>query len=59
MNLIDGRRVADGILAELRERVEALVECGVTPTLGILLVGNDPRSAVYVQSKRRAAEQLG
>ena len=59
MNLIDGRKVADEVLTELSERVETLVERGITPTLGILLIGNDPRSAVYVRSKQRAAEKLG
>ena len=59
MNLMDGRRVADEILGELEHRVAGLVECGITPTLGILLIGDDPRSAAYVRRKQRAAERIG
>ncbi len=32
---------------------------GVKPGLGVLLVGDDPASAVYVRSKTRACEELG
>lgn len=32
---------------------------GVTPGIGVLLVGDDPASAVYVRLKRRAAEEAG
>ena len=31
----------------------------VKPGLGVLLVGDDPASAVYVRSKTRACEELG
>ena len=32
---------------------------GVTPGLAVVLVGDDPASAVYVNNKRRACEQAG
>jgi methylenetetrahydrofolate dehydrogenase (NADP+)/methenyltetrahydrofolate cyclohydrolase len=39
--------------------VAALAERGVRPGLGVLLVGEDPASTVYVRSKTRAADDLG
>jgi len=56
---MDGRRVANEILGELEHRVAALIARGITPTLGILLIGDDPRSATYVRAKQRAAERIG
>jgi methylenetetrahydrofolate dehydrogenase (NADP+) / methenyltetrahydrofolate cyclohydrolase len=37
----------------------ALASRGVRPGLGVILVGDDPASAVYVRSKTRACEDLG
>jgi methylenetetrahydrofolate dehydrogenase (NADP+)/methenyltetrahydrofolate cyclohydrolase len=59
MQAMDGRAVADGILTDLEHRVAALVGRGVTPTLGVLLIGDDPRSAAYVRRKQRAAARIG
>jgi methylenetetrahydrofolate dehydrogenase (NADP+)/methenyltetrahydrofolate cyclohydrolase len=39
--------------------VAALTSAGRRPGLGVLLVGDDPASAVYVRSKTRACEDLG
>ena len=58
--LLDGRRVASEIRAELASRVQACTaRAGRPPKLGILLVGEDPASRVYVGTKQRAAEELG
>jgi len=57
--IIDGRRVAADIRAERRARVEALRAQGVEPGLAVILVGEDPASAVYVANKIRACEQVG
>lgn len=57
--LIDGKRIAAGIREELAERVEALAEVGVQPGLGVVLVGDDPASQVYVRMKKRACEEVG
>ncbi len=59
MQTMDGRRVADEVLGGLEHRVAALMEHGITPTLGILLIGSDQRSAAYVRRKQRAAERIG
>src|SRR6185503_16982420 len=57
--LLDGAATARAIREELRPRVAALAARGVTPGLGVLLVGDDPASAVYVRSKTKAGDDLG
>jgi len=58
--ILDGKAVADKVLVEAREGVARLVaERGVTPKLGVVLVGEDPASHVYVRNKKRSAESVG
>ncbi len=57
--ILDGAATARAIRAELVPRVAALAARGARPGLGVLLVGDDPASAVYVRSKTRAADELG
>ncbi len=58
--LLDGKRIADELIGDLRRRVRATVRSGgQAPGLAVILVGNDPASAVYVRNKRRASEKIG
>ncbi len=57
--IIDGKRIAEQIKAELTEKVRTLKLKGVTPGLAAVLVGDDPASAVYVGSKAKMCESLG
>jgi len=58
--LIDGKKISADIKQELKEKAAALFEkYGVRPGLAVLLVGNDPSSAVYVNSKEKACALLG
>lgn len=58
--ILDGRRIADSLLDELRLRVDARVAAGgARPGLAVVLVGQDPASQSYVRNKRRAAEKVG
>ncbi len=57
--VLDGEAVAAEIKADLRVRVEALAERGVTPGLGTILVGDDGPSANYVGMKHRDCGELG
>ena len=57
--ILDGTATARAIREELRGEVEALARRGVRPGLGVVLVGDDPASAVYVGSKTRACERAG
>lgn len=58
--VIDGKETAKQIRAEIREEVLALKEkYGKVPGLAVVIVGEDPASKVYVNSKVRACEELG
>lgn len=59
MELLDGRKVADSLLENLKVEVKRLKEKGVHPHLTVILVGNDPASGVYVRNKEKACEKLG
>ena len=56
---LDGEVLAAQIKGELRERVEALAEAGVTPGLGTILVGDDGPSTNYVSMKHRDCAEIG
>ena len=58
-DIIDGRKIADELFDELRERIAALGEKGIVPGLAVILVGDDPASATYVRLKGRDARKLG
>lgn len=57
--LIDGNALATRLRGELAERTRTLVARGVTPGLAVILVGDDPASAVYVRNKVAACEKIG
>jgi len=56
--LIDGKVVAASITNALKSRIAALKAKGVTPGLAAVLVGDDPASATYVNSKAKACAKL-
>jgi len=57
--VIDGKALAKQVRAEVKERATALTEQGVTPGLAVVLVGDDPASAIYVRGKTRACKKVG
>ncbi|MCS7100450.1 MAG: bifunctional methylenetetrahydrofolate dehydrogenase/methenyltetrahydrofolate cyclohydrolase FolD [Burkholderiaceae bacterium] len=57
--IIDGKAVAAQVRGELAARIAALAARGVTPGLAVLLVGDDPASALYVRNKIKACEETG
>lgn len=58
--ILDGKRIAETLLDELQARVDARLAAGKrAPGLAVILVGDDPASAVYVRNKRRAAQKVG
>jgi methylenetetrahydrofolate dehydrogenase (NADP+)/methenyltetrahydrofolate cyclohydrolase len=58
-DLIDGVSIAREIRREVAGTAALLAERGVRPGLAVVLVGDDPASAVYVRSKGRASEEAG
>ncbi len=57
--LIDGVAVARRLREEVAARALALAEAGRRPGLAVILVGDDPASAVYVRNKVKACAEAG
>ena len=57
--IISGKEIAAEIREELKSEVTSMRQRGVTPGLGVILVGEDPASKSYVTAKERACEEIG
>jgi methylenetetrahydrofolate dehydrogenase (NADP+) / methenyltetrahydrofolate cyclohydrolase len=57
--ILDGKATAAEVRTELKQRVAALRERGVTVGLGTVLVGDDPGSHAYVNMKHRDCAEVG
>ncbi len=58
--IIDGKNVALQVKLEVKEQVARLkAKYNVTPGLAVILVGDDPASAVYVRNKQKACDDVG
>jgi methylenetetrahydrofolate dehydrogenase (NADP+)/methenyltetrahydrofolate cyclohydrolase len=57
MTVIDGKAIAARVRAEVAVSANELRGNGIAPTLAVVLVGDDPASAVYVRSKAKAARE--
>ena len=59
MILLDGKAVSNKAKDEIKAEVEKLKKEGLTPGLAVILVGDDPASRTYVNSKEKACEYVG
>ncbi len=57
--IIDGKKIAEKIRQELKERVEKLKKQGIEPALAIVLVGERPDCKIYVKSKQKVCDAIG
>jgi methylenetetrahydrofolate dehydrogenase (NADP+) / methenyltetrahydrofolate cyclohydrolase len=57
--LIDGNALSRQLRSEIAQRAAALTARGHQPGLAVILVGEDPASAVYVRNKVKACEDSG
>lgn len=57
--IIDGKAVSTRILNELKAEVLQLKASGIIPGLAVIIVGNNPASRVYVNSKKKACLEIG
>ena len=58
--LIDGKQIAASILADIKERIDARESHGLRrPNLAVILIGDDPASAIYVRNKTEACRRVG
>lgn len=59
MELIDGKKLAGEIRADLKTKCDELKQKGINPKFAVIMVGNNKASQIYVRNKSRAAEQVG
>ncbi|HEV8342565.1 MAG TPA: bifunctional methylenetetrahydrofolate dehydrogenase/methenyltetrahydrofolate cyclohydrolase FolD [Candidatus Binatia bacterium] len=58
--IIDGRSIAREIQKEIKEEIEGLKRrWGIVPGLGVVLVGDDPASHLYVRNKEKSCKEVG
>lgn len=57
--ILDGKLVSQRIKNELKEKVADMKEKGVSVGLAVVIVGDDPASRIYVNSKKKACEEIG
>ena len=57
--IINGKQVSANIKERIKKEVEELKKDGIVPGLAVVIVGDDPASRVYVNSKKKACEELG
>lgn len=57
--IISGKEVSAFIQSKMAEEVKALNDKGISVSLAVIIVGEDPASKVYVGNKKRACEKLG
>ena len=57
--IINGKQVSQNIKEKIKKEVEELKNKGIVPGLAVVIVGNNPASRVYVNSKKKACEELG
>lgn len=57
--ILSGKSISVEMREELKTTVDELKEKGMTPGLGVILVGDDPASRSYVTAKEKACEDVG
>lgn len=57
--LLNGKEMEQELLVTQIERCKQLKEKGIVPTLAVIMVGEDPASAIYVRNKSRMCDNVG
>ena len=57
--IIDGKAISLAVKNEIKAKTAELSAKGITATLAVILVGEDPASQVYVKNKKKACEYCG
>ena len=58
--IINGKLIADQLLEEIHQEVSLRIAAGKrAPGLAVILIGDNPASAIYVRNKRKACERTG
>ncbi len=59
VRILDGKKIAEEIQGELRQKVEYLKSKGITPKLATILVGEDPAALSYLRRIQKSFETIG
>lgn len=59
MQLLNGNLIADRLMKTLAVQISRLTERYLTPSLAIVLIGNDPPSLLYTSIKKAKAQEIG
>ncbi len=59
MILLDGKKLASQIEQDIIKQTKQLTTRGITPSLAVILVGNDSASQTYVNMKAKACKRVG
>lgn len=57
--IIDGKAISAAVKERVKNGVEELSKKGITTSLAVIIVGDDPASKVYVANKKKACAALG
>ena len=57
--ILDGKALSTKVKDRVKQEISNLPKNDNIPTLAVVLVGNDPASAIYVRNKKRACEYVG
>ena len=57
--IIDGKVYSAEVKREVLDKVSVLADKGISCALAVILVGDDPASAIYVNNKKKACEACG
>jgi len=58
--ILDGKKLAGEIRQEIKKETEKILkEKKIQPGLAVIIVGDDPASAIYVRNKEKAAQEVG
>jgi methylenetetrahydrofolate dehydrogenase (NADP+)/methenyltetrahydrofolate cyclohydrolase len=58
--IIDGKKIANDMRLEIADQVTKIKKSyNITPTLAVILIGNDPASEIYVSNKEKSAHAVG
>ncbi|SEM75792.1 bifunctional methylenetetrahydrofolate dehydrogenase/methenyltetrahydrofolate cyclohydrolase FolD [Nitrosomonas marina] len=57
--IIDGKLIAQNVRAEWKNRAAKLTKQGTRPGLAVIIVGDNPASAIYVRNKVKACSEIG
>lgn len=57
--ILDGKALSTKVKDRVKQEISNLPKNDNIPTLAVVLVGDDPASAIYVRNKKRACEYVG